>query len=82
MRPNTAGGGPGRRQSAESRNLTKVGVDSALRNECKGGSQRQNTFMGVDNAVVCLSVVLSTPMNVIFGVVTPPIQPCFESNVE
>ena len=32
----------------------------------KGGSQRQITFMGVDSAVVCLSVVLSTPMSVIW----------------
>jgi len=61
---------------------TKVGVDSALRNECKGGSQRQNTFMGVDSADVCLSVVLSTPMNVIWRCEPPPLQPCFESNVE
>jgi len=40
---------------------TKVGVDSALRNMVvKGGSQRQNMFMGVDHdhAVVCLSMVL------------------------
>ena len=35
---------------------TKVGVDSALRSMVvKGGSQRQNTSMGVDNAV-CLFV--------------------------
>jgi len=46
---------------------TKVGVDSALRNMVvKGASQRQNTFIGVDNAVVCFSVVLSTPMHVIW----------------
>ena len=37
--------------------------------------------MGVDNAVVCLSVVLSTPMNVIWRC-EPPLQPCFKSNVE
>ena len=35
---------------------TEVGVDSALRNECvKGGSQRQNTSMGVDKRC-CLFV--------------------------
>ena len=61
---------------------TKVGDDNALRNMvAKGGSQRQNTFMGVDNAVICLSVVLSAPMNVIWRCV-PPFTPCFESNVE
>jgi len=46
---------------------TKVGVEKRLeKHVVKGGSQRQNTFMGVENAVVCLSVVLSTPMNVIW----------------
>ena len=52
-------------QSAKSQQRSAL---SALRNECKGGSQRQNTFMGVDSAVVCLSVVLSisTRMNVIW----------------
>ena len=49
------------RQSAEWRNLNQ-GRRCFLRNMVvEGGSQRQNTFMGVDNAVVCLSVVLSTP---------------------
>ena len=37
----------------------------------KGGSQCQNTFMGVDSAGGCLSVVLSTPMNVFLAVSTP-----------
>jgi hypothetical protein len=45
------------------------------------GSQRQITFMGIDDAVVCLSVVLSTPMNVIWRC-DPPLYKCFESNVE
>ena len=31
----------------------RSGVDSALRNECEGGSQRQTKFMGFDHAVVC-----------------------------
>jgi len=60
---------------------TKVDVDSALRNMLyRGDSQRQNTFMGVDDAVVCLSVVLLTPMNVIWRCEIAPSQPCFESN--
>ena len=39
---------------------TKVGVDGALRNMgCQAGfNNAKTTFMGVDNAGVCLSVVL------------------------
>ena len=51
-------------RSAEWRNLNKGG---RLENHVvKGGSQRQTHSWGVDNAVVCLSVVLSTPMNAIW----------------
>ena len=56
---------------------TKVGVDSALRNMIvKGGSQRQDTLMGLRNAVVCLPVVLSTPMNM-FWRCEPPFTTMF-----
>jgi hypothetical protein len=45
---------------------TKVGVDGALRNECKGGFTTPKHIHRRLIAVVCLSVVLSTPMNVIW----------------
>jgi len=50
---------PGEHVRAPRGKLAPKFANSALRNMVvKGGSQRQNTFMGVDNAVVCLSVVL------------------------
>ena len=62
---------------------TKVGVDCAWRNLVQRGMyyRRQNTFIGVDNAVVSLSVVLSTPMHVVWRCELP-FTTCFESNVE
>ena len=59
---------------------TKVGVDSALRNMVSRGvhNTKTHSFMGVDSAVVCLSVVLSTPqIHAIWRCETPPSQPMF-----
>ena len=51
---------------------------SALRKtSCKRGvNQRQNTFVGVVSAGVCLSVVLSSPMNVFWRLVVSHVEPC------
>ena len=40
-----------------------------------GFNNAHNTFMGVDNAVVCLSVVLINPHECVLALWNPPIQP-------
>jgi len=83
-------GGLGERRSDSPRGRelisTKVGVDKRLeKHGCKGGFTTPKTqSWGLMNAVVCLSVVLSisNPMNVVWRCEPPPLQPCFESNVE
>jgi len=48
--------------SPRSRQVSTKGVASALRNMVyRGVHNAKNTFMGVDSAVVCLSVVLINP---------------------